>query len=68
MSGDRGRYEILPPSAEGNPTGLFALLDTRGGELLADDEGTVLTFAIRSSADDWRHRLSCYEKAGYGRR
>jgi len=68
MSGDRERYEILAPGAEGNETGLYVIREKQTGKLLADGEGTLLTFAIRSSAADWRHRLSCFQEAGYGRR
>lgn len=67
MSGNRRRYEIVPPGAEGNDSRLYALRDTRTGKLLTDDRGTPITFTIRSSALEFRHRLSCYQDAGYGR-
>lgn len=67
MSGGSRRYEIVPPGTEDNDSRLYALRDTRTGKLLVDDKGTLNAFSTLDSALEFRHRLSCYQDAGYGR-
>jgi hypothetical protein len=82
ITSDRGRYEaqqltdeqfsaeqVSDESLSGAKfrPGMHVIRDTRTGRLVKDDEGTLIQFTIRSSADGWILGQIYLSEVGSGR-